>query len=90
MTSRLSRTFSRTAMRLTGKKTNPHLIRDIVITHVRGGRRREGEERHARYALAQQVQVEVTLTEARPPLRDAMSFVDRNEQQLACLVESSQ
>jgi hypothetical protein len=23
-------------MRLTGKKTNPHLIRDMVITHVRG------------------------------------------------------
>ena len=23
-------------MRLTGKKTNPHLIRDMVVTHVRG------------------------------------------------------
>jgi hypothetical protein len=34
--SELSRTFSRAAMRLTGKKTNPHLIRDMVITHVRG------------------------------------------------------
>lgn len=33
--SELSRTFSRTAMRLTGKKTNPHLIRDMIITHVR-------------------------------------------------------
>ena len=34
--SELSRTFSRAAMRLTGKKTNPHLVRDMVITHVRG------------------------------------------------------
>jgi hypothetical protein len=33
--SELSRTFSRAAMKLTGKKTNPHLIRDMVITHVR-------------------------------------------------------
>ena len=32
--SELSRTFSRAAMRLTGKKTNPHLVRDMV------GRRR--------------------------------------------------
>jgi len=34
--SELSRAFSRAAVRLTGKKTNPHLVRDMVITHVRG------------------------------------------------------
>jgi hypothetical protein len=34
--SELSRTFSRTSLRLTGKKTNPHLVRDMVVTHVRG------------------------------------------------------
>ena len=33
--SELSRTFSRTSLRLTGKKTNPHLVRDMVVTHVR-------------------------------------------------------
>ena len=34
--SELSRTFSRASLRLTGKKTNPHLVRDMVVTHVRG------------------------------------------------------
>jgi len=34
--SELSRTFSRASLRITGKKTNPHLIRDMVVTHVRG------------------------------------------------------
>ena len=33
--SELSRTFSRASLRLTGKKTNPHLVRDMVVTHVR-------------------------------------------------------
>jgi len=33
--SELSRTFSRTALRCTGQKTNPHLIRDMIVTHVR-------------------------------------------------------
>jgi len=33
--SELSRTFSRTALRVTGQKTNPHLIRDMIVTHVR-------------------------------------------------------
>ena len=33
--SELSRTFSRTALRITGQKTNPHLIRDMIVTHVR-------------------------------------------------------
>jgi len=30
------RLFTTTAMRLTGKRTNPHLIRDMVVTHLRG------------------------------------------------------
>lgn len=30
------RLFTTTAFRLTGKKTNPHLIRDMVVTHLRG------------------------------------------------------
>jgi hypothetical protein len=25
-----------TAYRLTGKRTNPHLVRDMIITHLRG------------------------------------------------------
>ena len=33
--SELSRTFSRAALRVTGQKTNPHLIRDMIVTHVR-------------------------------------------------------
>jgi integrase len=33
--SELSRTFSRAALRVTGQKTNPHLIRDMIDTHVR-------------------------------------------------------
>ena len=28
--------FSKTAYRITGKKTNPHLVRDMVVTHLRG------------------------------------------------------
>lgn len=33
--SELSRSFSISAYRITGQKTNPHLIRDIVVTHAR-------------------------------------------------------
>ena len=28
--------FSRCALRVTGQKVNPHLVRDMIITHVRG------------------------------------------------------
>lgn len=31
----LSRSFSLNAYRLTGRKTNPHLVRDMVVTHAR-------------------------------------------------------
>ena len=34
--SELSRAFSRCALRVTGQKVNPHLVRDMIITHVRG------------------------------------------------------
>ena len=30
------RLFTSASMRLTGKRTNPHLIRDMVVTHLRG------------------------------------------------------
>lgn len=33
--SELSRAFSMTSLRITGRKTNPHLVRDMVVTHVR-------------------------------------------------------
>ncbi|CAM9155740.1 unnamed protein product, partial [Heterosigma akashiwo] len=28
---------ARACFRHTGRKTNPHLLRDMVVTHVRGG-----------------------------------------------------
>jgi len=34
--SELSRAFSRCALRVTGQKVNPHLVRDMIITYVRG------------------------------------------------------
>ena len=30
------RLFTSASMRLTGKRMNPHLIRDLVVTHLRG------------------------------------------------------
>ena len=39
----LYQTFSNTAWRLSGKKTNPHLIRDMVVTHLRSGDASERE-----------------------------------------------
>jgi len=39
----LSRHFSITAFRITGKRTNPHLIRDMVVTYFRDGNATEHE-----------------------------------------------
>ena len=30
------RLFTSTVYRLTGRRTNPHLVRDMIITHLRG------------------------------------------------------
>jgi len=37
------RLFTSTAMRLTGKRTNPHLIRDMIVTHLRRSNASEKE-----------------------------------------------
>jgi hypothetical protein len=34
---------SRATFRLTGKKTNPHLLRDSIVTHLRGTDASESE-----------------------------------------------
>ncbi|KXZ49798.1 hypothetical protein GPECTOR_19g249 [Gonium pectorale] len=42
-TSDLSRSFSLSAFRLTGRKLNPHMVRDIVVTYARSGHASEHE-----------------------------------------------
>lgn len=39
----LYKLFWTTAYRLTGKKTNPHLVRDSIVTYLRGGGATERE-----------------------------------------------
>jgi len=37
------RLFTSTCFRLTGKKTNPHLVRDMIITHIRSSKATEAQ-----------------------------------------------
>ncbi|KAG2482265.1 hypothetical protein HYH03_018808 [Edaphochlamys debaryana] len=39
----LSRSFSLNAFRLTGKKVNPHMVRDMIVTYARSGHASEHE-----------------------------------------------
>ena len=41
--SSLSRTFSLAAFRLTGQRTTPHMVRDMIVTHLRGSDASEKE-----------------------------------------------
>lgn len=81
----LYKLFWTTAYRLTGRKTNPHLVRDSIVTYLRGGgaTERELEVRAAWLALLARVPCWVLKGEAAMQCRHRLK---RRKVKLECIL----